>query len=47
MGAFNVDFLFQSLVMKDTLKKMMRVLRRLGHINNDKVIQLKVRGRWR
>ncbi len=32
----------QNLVMKDTCKKMMRVLRRLGHIDGDNVVQLKV-----
>lgn len=33
----------KSLTMKDTLKKMKRVLRRLGHVDADNVIQLKGR----
>ena len=33
----------QNLLMKDTLKRMKRVLRRLGHTNEDSVIQLKGR----
>jgi hypothetical protein len=32
----------QNLVMKETCKRMMRVLRRLGHIDDAKVVQLKV-----
>lgn len=33
----------KNLLMKDQLKRMKRVLRRLGHTNTENVVQLKVR----